>query len=711
MQKNKAESKHQSLIKTIDGLNENAWKLRVADSTQAFELSKEALRLAEEIQYQKGKAEGLRTFGFCHIRLAQYHEALTFLQEAYQLFVASADLRNQAVVHEYYGIIYRSFGNYSASLEELYKALALSREADFQEEETLSLYHLSITYKYLGDLNNALEYALMGLPIARAIQEIIPESYHLNCIGGVYAEMGRFEEALDYYQQSLSLRQTIGDLWGVAGCFDNLGNIYLQQGMYQEALNHCLQSLAITEKTGDQKGYGNTLFNTGRIYAEQQDYANALDYLQRSLLIREAVGDKKGRAEIYCFLGALYEGSAFAQANLQQSLDYLHQALSLAEELKAKDILYKIHHNLSKTYKRAKDLASALHHYEKYAELEKEVNNEAVQQRILNMQITHQVAQSQKESEIFRLKNVELAQLVVEVNQQKTQIEQAMEHLKSTQAQLIQSEKLASLGELTAGIAHEIQNPLNFVNNFSELNRELIAEMEEEIEKGNIIEVKAIATDLAANEKKINHHGQRASSIVKGMLEHSRTNTGVKETTDLNVLADEYLRLAYHGLRAKDSSFNATLETHFDPDLPLVSVIPQDIGRVLLNLINNAFYAVAERSRSTVNVRASLAGAHAYEPTVTISTQKTADQIIIKVKDNGNGIPEAIRDKIFQPFFTTKPTGQGTGLGLSLAYDIVTKGHGGTLDAQSTVDAGNPDGIGKEFGSEFTITLPVKTNE
>ncbi|AEE48874.1 ATP-binding region ATPase domain protein [Haliscomenobacter hydrossis DSM 1100] len=702
MRKKKAEPKRQTLITTIDGLNEKAWKLRVADSTQAFELSSEALRLSEKIQYQKGKAEGLRTFGFCHIRIAQYQEALSLLNQAYQLFVSFKDIRNQAVIHEYYGIIYRSFGNYAASLEELYKALTLSREANFQEEETLSLYHLSITYKYLGDLNNALEHALQGLPIARAIQEIMPESYHLNCIGGVYAEMGRFEEALDYYQQSLVLRQTIGDLWGVAGCYDNLGNIYLQQGKYQEALDHCLQSLAITEKTGDQKGRGNTLFNTGRIYAEWQDYANALHYLQRSLQIREAVGDKKGRAEIYCFLGALYEGSAFAQANLQQSLECLQQALTLAEEIQAKDILYKIHHNLSKTYKHAGDLALALLHYEKYAELEKEVNNETVQQRILNMQITHQVAQSQKESEIFRLKNVELAQLVEEVNQQKAQIEQALEHLKATQAQLIQSEKLASLGELTAGIAHEIQNPLNFVNNFSELNTELIDELTEELEQGNKDDAITIAKNIKGNEQKIAHHGQRASSIVKGMLEHSRTNTGVKEPTDLNALADEYLRLAYHGLRAKDNSFNATMETHFDPDLPLVSVIPQDIGRVLLNLINNAFYAVAERSRSTVQQRASVGvtSSHAdtmYQPTITVSTQKIDRQILIKVKDNGNGIPEAIKDKIFQPFFTTKPTGQGTGLGLSLSYDIVVKGHGGTLEVESA----------QSQSTEFLIKFPI----
>ncbi len=277
----------------------------------------------------------------------------------------------------------------------------------------------------------------------------------------------------------------------------------------------------------------------------------------------------------------------------------------------------------------------------------------------------------------------------------------AYRELTSTQAQLIQSEKLASLGELTAGIAHEIQNPLNFVNNFSELNRELIAEMEEEIEKGNLSEVKLIATDLAANEEKINHHGQRASGIVKSMLEHSRTSTGTKEPTDLNALADEYLRLAYHGLRAKDSNFNAKYELIADPDLPKVNVVPQDIGRVLLNLISNAFYAVHQRNTEGGTGHHVETG-HAlslqpqqppqqrppYQPTVTISTQKIDNHIVITVKDNGNGIPESIKDKIFQPFFTTKPTGQGTGLGLSLAYDMVVKGHGGTIQVEANENSG-----------------------
>jgi signal transduction histidine kinase len=267
---------------------------------------------------------------------------------------------------------------------------------------------------------------------------------------------------------------------------------------------------------------------------------------------------------------------------------------------------------------------------------------------------------------------------------QKEQIESTLEKLKSTQAQLIQSEKLASLGELTAGIAHEIQNPLNFVNNFSEVSIELANELSEALRQRGIeanSEEGELMSDLIQNQEKIHHHGKRASSIVKGMLEHSRASTGVKELTDINALADEYLRLSYHGLRAKDSSFNADFKTDFDESLPKIGIIPQDFGRVLLNLINNAFYA-------TKGVK---------NPLVEIKTESVENGIIVSVRDNGTGMSEEVKAKIFQPFFTTKPTGEGTGLGLSLAYDIVVKGHGGTLEVESE----------EGFGTTFMIKLPI----
>ena len=268
-----------------------------------------------------------------------------------------------------------------------------------------------------------------------------------------------------------------------------------------------------------------------------------------------------------------------------------------------------------------------------------------------------------------------------------TILEETINKLKSTQSQLVQSEKMASLGELTAGIAHEIQNPLNFVNNFSEVNKELVDEMQLELKAGKIDEAITISNDIKENEEKINHHGKRADAIVKGMLQHSRSSSGVKESTDINALADEYLRLAYHGLRAKDKSFNANMKMNFDKSIGNINIIPQDIGRVILNLITNAFYVVDEKKKS---------GIENYEPTVSVSTKKLADKILISVKDNGNGIPQKVMDKIFQPFFTTKPTGQGTGLGLSLSYDIV-KAHGGEIKVETK----------EGEGTEFVISLPV----
>lgn len=303
---------------------------------------------------------------------------------------------------------------------------------------------------------------------------------------------------------------------------------------------------------------------------------------------------------------------------------------------------------------------------------------------------------------IAEAKKQELEYLVsertAEITRQKEELQQALAELKATQDQLIQREKLASLGELTAGIAHEIQNPLNFVNNFAEVSGELVKELKEEWDKGRAgapegrdEELEAeLLEDLAQNLQKITHHGGRASSIVRGMLQHSRASTGQRELTDLNALADEYLKLSYHGLRAKDKTFNARFELITDPNVGQISLIPQDIGRVLLNLFNNAFYATQQRVKST-------SSGTPYHPVVTVTTKCADSMVRIHVRDNGAGIPDEVKSKIFQPFFTTKPTGEGTGLGLSLSYDIITKGHGGTLEVTSK----------EGEGTEFIVSLPA----
>ncbi|WP_045688787.1 ATP-binding protein [Hymenobacter sp. AT01-02] len=304
--------------------------------------------------------------------------------------------------------------------------------------------------------------------------------------------------------------------------------------------------------------------------------------------------------------------------------------------------------------------------------------------------------EEEKAKRLIEAQNAELERLVAErtstLTQQTEELREALTELRTTQAQLIQAEKMASLGELTAGIAHEIQNPLNFVTNFSDVSAELITELDEERQKSERDpELEAeLLEDLRQNLTKITFHGQRAASIVRGMLEHSRASSGERQPTDLNVLADEYLRLAYHGLRAKNKAFNATMNTDFDPNLGQIEAVSQDLGRVLLNLFTNAFYAVHKKQEAHPQ--------DGYVPTVSVRTHRTAGNTVeVHVRDNGAGIPEGMQQKIFQPFFTTKPTGEGTGLGLSLSYDIVTKGHGGTLTVESE----------EGTGTEFIITLPA----
>jgi two-component system NtrC family sensor kinase len=321
-----------------------------------------------------------------------------------------------------------------------------------------------------------------------------------------------------------------------------------------------------------------------------------------------------------------------------------------------------------------------------YLGIQSSIDNKKLRTSLNEVQLlsAKNLAHEQEKQQILFSQNELLEQ---QVNERTSELNQSLQELKSTQSQLIQSEKMASLGELTTGIAHEIQNPLNFINNFSDVNKELLAELNEEIEKERYNDVKEIANDVIDNEEKINHHGKRADAIVKAMLQHSRTSRGEKEPTDIDRLADEYLRLAYHGFKEKNKSFETKIETDFDSSVGQINIVPQDIGRVLLNLINNAFYAVNERRKQNLN---------GYEPIVSVSTTKRDDKVEIKVKDNGIGMPQKIADKIFQPFFTTKPTGQGTGLGLSLAYDIV-KAHGGEIKVKTS----------EMQGSEFTIQLPA----
>ena len=443
------------------------------------------------------------------------------------------------------------------------------------------------------------------------------------------------------------------------------------------------------------------LTRTGNAFAGLGNTDSAFTYYRMALSNSILVNENVNRSKIQQKIAELFEKVQQYDSSLyyaRQSFLNGQQSAQRLELLVTSELLTRLFRNMKNTDSAffyqdvAKRMTDSLFGPQKFKELQLLMLSEQERQQ----QIEQSQERFKNRTKMIALLSVAgiilvIAFILYRNNRQKQKINNTLKatlsDLRSTQSQLIQSEKMASLGELTAGIAHEIQNPLNFVNNFSEVNDELLKELKVEAEKGNLEEVKVIAKNIEFNSEKINHHGKRADSIVKGMLQHSRSSAGQKEATDINALADEYLRLAYHGLRAKDKSFNAITKTKLDNSLGKINVNPQEIGRVILNLINNAFYAVNEKAKQNI------AG---YEPTVTVSTKKVNNKIEVKITDNGNGIPQKIVDKIFQPFFTTKPTGQGKGLGLSLAYDII-KGHGGELRVETK----------ENEGSEFVISIPV----
>ena len=671
-----------SLQKKVDEFNQQAWDTRMNNSPKSFDLSKESVALARSIDYQKGLAHGLKSLAFCLVRVAKNEEALPHLDEALSLFELLDDLEGQAVVNGLLAIIQRNQGDAVASLKLSYKALDLSHRIGFREHEGTELYFIGVTYKQLGNFEKALDYLYQSLQIFREDENSLFQSYPINVIGSIYFENGDYTKALEYFEEGLVIRQASLDKLGEAGSLDNIGFAHFKLENYAQAITYCERSLAIAESTQDERSQSNALLHLAEIYKQTGDIEKATNFSKRSMELKKAIGDRRREVEMLLFLADLYKS-----VDLNKVLEVLNSALQIAEETKMVDLLSRTHFQLSGYYKKDGNYEDAVKHLEAHINLEKEFNKNTIRQKVLTLEITYKAEETRKEADAVKQKNEELTKLNEEIEVQRKKLENALANLKSTQAQLIQSEKMASLGELMAGIAHEIQNPLNFVNNFSDVSDELLDEMKEELQKGNIEDAIALAEDVKQNLEKINHHGKRADSIVKGMLQHSRSSSGQKELTDINALCDEYLRLSYHGFRAKDKNFNAEIKTDFDESIEKINIVPQDIGRVLLNLYNNAFYAMNEKSKlQNTN----------YEPTIKVSTKKNGNTVLLTVKDNGNGIPQKVVDKIFQPFFTTKPTGSGTGLGLSLSYDIV-KAHGGEIKVET-----------KEGEStKFIIQLPL----
>ena len=456
------------------------------------------------------------------------------------------------------------------------------------------------------------------------------------------------------------------------------GHILLDQKKYEDAIPFLEKALQLSLKLNRNQSDEWEAYRLADCYYHIKSYEKGLKYALQSKELLDP-GNSRLERNLNLLLSEIYD----ALGRKNEAYEHLKFYTNLINDSKDEDIANLIMQTEVRAVLDKKEKEIDVLEQEQYI---KEQENKA--QRMWIISIGGALLTALLLSIILYRNNKSRQKANRILENQKERIQETLTELKATQSQLIQSEKMASLGELTAGIAHEIQNPMNFVNNFSELNSELIEEMREEIEKGNFEEVRAIAKDIDDNEQKIIFHGKRADSIVKGMLQHSRSSDGKKEPTNINALADEYLRLAYHGLRAKDKSFNVTMNTDFDEGIGEINIVSQDIGRVVLNLITNAFHAVDEKKKSE---------AGEYDPVVSVSTKKKGDKIEIKVTDNADGIDETLVDKIFQPFFTTKPSGKGTGLGLSLSYDIV-KAHKGELKVKSN----------KKLGTEFIIILPIK---
>ena len=610
-------------------------------------------------------------------------------------------LNDTAFIDQLYSLSkkYWNTGSDSA-LYYLNQVEALSRKIDYKRGEAYALYGYGVIERVLY---KRFQYFTQSLSIFETIHDKFGIGLNLIKIGDIYEQIGLREKALEYYKESLTVKKEVDDFGGIALALINIGKYHQRKGDLEEALQHFEKSLVYRLKEGTRQGIAYSQVNIGEVLFKQdkidQTLAMADSAINNFLQTPDMPGQiwsllLKGKA--LQKLGRLRE----AEEIFQLIVDYPARFQYLNTALLAKKELIEL-------YATRGDIQNAFQLQTEYLVAKDTLANRDYRtetQRLINEHEFKQQQVAEQEEQKFksRIRTVVylsslsvflLIGAILFVNNRKKQkanmfLTQTLTNLKATQAQLIQSEKMASLGELTAGIAHEIQNPLNFVNNFSEINTELIDELKTELAAGSLQSADELSNNIKENAEKIVHHGRRADAIVKSMLYHSRISTGQKELADINALADEYLRLAYHGFRAKDKSFNATFSTDLDPDLPKIAVISQDIGRVLLNLINNAFYAVAAKTSAKADGN--------YDPTVSVSTKKVGDKVFISVKDNGPGIPDHIKEKIFQPFFTTKPTGSGTGLGLSLSYDIV-KAHGGEIIVN----------IKENEGTEFTITLPA----
>ncbi|WP_018616358.1 ATP-binding protein [Segetibacter koreensis] len=640
------------MIKLVHGQMYHEDSLRTMLSSAKDDTTRVNILTELSNDYFNNNPDSIFFYGHQGLRLAQ------------SIGYTRGEIECKAILGDYWW----SVGDYATAIK---LELSIAEYAKLQKDTlrlTKTYAALINSYRDQGDYKEALRYCFLVLPLAQLIQNCFPCGAAHAMTSSVYYELNKIDSAIFYVTKALAYPHVIAYAWILL----MNGKVQAKAKNNDTALYYCRQSIAALQSAHNFKDLAGAYISIAQLYDETGHVDSAIDYGRRALTIAQQRKFGKEALQSYLLLSAAYE-----KLDNKIALDYHKRAMA------AKDSLF--------NQEQQRQILS----YKFNQELQQREIKSAEQQIRIKRRIYLLIGVLAGLSffAAFLIRNNKQKQKINALLQQKNiEIQNTLTELKTTQAQLIQSEKMASLGELTAGIAHEIQNPLNFVNNFSEINTELIEELKSQKSKGKTERDKEledeILHDIAENEQKINLHGKRADAIVKSMLEHSRASKGVKEPTDIDALADEYLRLSYHGLRAKDKSFNVTIETHFDESIGKIEVVPQDVGRILLNLFNNAFYAVNEKKKQLNGT---------FEPLVLVTTKRSGEEVQIRVRDNGTGIPQKVVDKIFQPFFTTKPTGQGTGLGLSLSYDII-KALGGELSVQTQ----------EHDFSAFTVSLPIR---
>lgn len=716
-------------------LNEISYSYYRSNPNEGLNYANQALTLANQWSWKRGMADAYNWLGASYGAKADYPKALTSFLSGLKIAEELNDKNRISSLSGNMGTVYFGLGDYAQALNYFEKSLTMMEEKLSNKiRQTTTLTNIGNVYGAQGHYFKAIDYYQKSLKLNETPGLIaIPKASTMSGIGTTYLRLGDIPKALDYLQKGLHLSKVERHKTSTATNYVNLSNLYFQ---LTTRLNAYLLPTLLGGTRADALHKANLyadsavvlnkeLGNLGLLYQAYYNLSN----------IQDALGEHQAAFATYKLYTTTKDqvfsqenNKKIAAASLQYEFDKKETALKFEQQLTAaqlqKQILLTKQQTQALSLKaqaaqlatKERDLQRLQYLQEKAAKQDKEkqlaLSEKEKALKATALELSQAEVQNQNQQQMYLLAGVgslaTLLGLIVfgyaqkqkantllkeqkeEINKKSNLLEQSLAELKATQNQLIQKEKMASLGELTAGIAHEIQNPLNFVNNFSEVSTDLVDELSEgplqHLPQSEQAYVAELLEDLTSNLKKITHHGQRASGIVKGMLEHSRASSGDVQPTDLNALANEYLRLAYHGQRTKDKDFACDLVTHFDSTIGQMSLMTQEMGRVLLNLYNNAFYAIRERQKQV---------GPDYQPTITVSTLRTKSGVEVRVIDNGTGMPQSVQDKIFQPFFTTKPTGEGTGLGLSLSYDIVTKGHNGSLTVASQEGA----------GTEFVITL------